>query len=277
MTATSRPFSVLYRLPAGEVQAFALRMLQQRPDFPFQYDCRFKGTTLPARREENSRTCEVSLNVIQAKLMFFKWIKMWIKLGECIWSSRDDITGNFITLWCVLKQTFHAPRGNIWSTIPGLSSVFVSNDADLEGQVLIHYRYTLLTVRHLEINIHIMLIFIILGARLRQDEDTDSRQALTLIERQDARTWPPEPLSVPFRGNKLRRVRQALNLKVTEPFEISVEARALPCYQNRTSTPGFACIFWALGFPKNLPWTPTDLWTPRILKNSLSHSGWIEI
>lgn len=126
----------------------------------------------------------------------------------------------------------------------------MSNDASLEGQVLIHYRYTLLTVCHLETNIHIMLIFIILGARLRQDEDTDSRQALKLIERQDACTWPPEPLSVAFRCNKLQRIRQALYLKVTEPFEISVEARALSCYQNRMSTPGFACTLWALGFPK---------------------------
>lgn len=82
------------------------------------------------------------------------------------------------------------------------------------------------------------------------DEDTDSRQALKLVERQNACTWPPEPLSVALRCNKLRRIRLALYLKVTEPFEISVEARALSCYQNHMSTPGFVCILWALGFPK---------------------------
>lgn len=58
-----------------------------------------------------------------------------------------------------------------------------------------------------------MLIFIILGARLRQDKDTDSRQAPKLIERQDYSTRPAGPLSIPFRYDKLRRTGQALNLR----------------------------------------------------------------
>lgn len=126
--------------------------------------------------------------------------------------------------------------------------------------MLIHYRYTLLTVSHLEINIHIMLIFIILGARLRQDEDTDSRQALKLIERQDDRTWPPEPLSVPFRCNKRRRIRQALNLKVTAPFKISVEARLSPF--TKAARPNLVlhvfCAAWAFQRPSIDPYRSMD-------------------
>ena len=88
-------FQSLIKVSSRWIQSIALRMLQPRTDFLFQYDCHFRRTALPRRRNANSRTCEVSLNGRQTKFMVFKWIEMWIRLGECIWSSRCYITGSF--------------------------------------------------------------------------------------------------------------------------------------------------------------------------------------
>lgn len=48
-------------------------------------------------------------------------------------------------------KTFYVPRGNIWTIIPGVLSIFMTSNAIWEWQVWIHYRYTLLTVSHSEI------------------------------------------------------------------------------------------------------------------------------
>lgn len=139
--------------------------------------------------------------------------------------------------------------------------------------MLIHHRYTLLTVSHLEINIHIMLIFIILGARLRQDEDTDSRQTLKLIERQDGRTWAPEPLSVPFRCNKLRRNKASFASKGHGAFQDLSRSQGSPLSPKLHVHTWFGMCSVGPGLSKDLP----GIWTPRIFKNSLLHSGWIEM
>lgn len=126
-------------------------------------------------------------------------------------------------------------------------------------------------------NIHIMLIFIILGARLRQDEDTDSGQAPKLMERQDDLARPPEPLSIPFSYDKLRRIGQAWILKGHRAFPHLGRSQGSLLLPKAHIHTWFCMSFVGLQLSKGRPLAPTALWTPWIFKKSLLPSGWIEM
>lgn len=144
-------------------------MLQLLTDFLFQYDCHFKRIT----PKEKKRKSISMLNLTECNTSNNSCFSYELKCESSLKNVFHPlgITSQVISHPHVLKQTFHVPRGNIGSIIPGLSHISMSHNAVLKDQVLIHYRYSLLIVS-LE-NIHIMLILSFLVP------DLDKMQVLT--------------------------------------------------------------------------------------------------
>lgn len=161
---------------------------------------------------------------------------MWIKLGECICSFGITSPG-ILYLHNVFWKAFHVPRGNIWSMIPGVSSSFMINNAILRWQVWIHYRYTLLSVSHLEIYIiRWSLSFLVPEPDQTKPSDSGRHQI-------DQTTRLPSITSGLINPVQMRqqRIGQALNLKRSQSL-LRPQGKWWPCPSTKKARPLSVCM-----------------------------------